>query len=104
MLFFNPASKRATYDQFGEEGLKGGVPEGSGSAGAWTSGYTFHGNANTVFTDFFGGDNPYQGKFEILLQRLFMQTGITFIKIHWLNIPKIRAERSRFLSIEDCDL
>lgn len=53
------ARKRATYDQFGEEGLKGGVPVGSGESGAWTSGYTFHGNADKVFRDFFGGDNPF---------------------------------------------
>ncbi|KAK6169595.1 hypothetical protein SNE40_020615 [Patella caerulea] len=52
--------KRAVYDQFGEEGLKNGVPEGSGEAGAWTQGYTFHGNAEKVFKDFFGGDNPFQ--------------------------------------------
>merc|ERR1711894_139472 len=52
--------KRATYDQFGEEGLKNGVPSGSGEAGAWTNGYTFHGNPEKVFRDFFGGDNPFQ--------------------------------------------
>merc|ERR1711976_541732 len=52
--------KRATYDQFGEEGLKNGVPAGSGESGAWTGGYTFHGNADKVFRDFFGGDNPFQ--------------------------------------------
>jgi len=52
--------KRAVYDQFGEEGLKNGVPAGSGEAGAWTSGYTFHGNPEKVFRDFFGGDNPFQ--------------------------------------------
>lgn len=52
--------KRAVYDQFGEEGLKNGVPEGSGESGAWTHGYTFHGNAEKVFRDFFGGDNPFQ--------------------------------------------
>ncbi|KAK2162916.1 hypothetical protein NP493_1496g00028 [Ridgeia piscesae] len=54
------AKKRATYDQFGEEGLKNGVPVGSGQSGAWTDGYTFHGNAIKVFRDFFGGDNPFQ--------------------------------------------
>lgn len=59
---FHIARKRATYDQFGEEGLKNGVPQGSGEAGAWTQGYTFHGNAEKVFRDFFGGDNPFQGK------------------------------------------
>lgn len=53
--------KRAVYDQFGEEGLKNGVPEGSGETGAWTKGYTFHGNPDKVFRDFFGGDNPFQG-------------------------------------------
>ncbi|CAH1227054.1 dnaJ homolog subfamily B member 13-like [Branchiostoma lanceolatum] len=56
--------KRATYDQFGEEGLKNGVPEGSGVGGAWTTGYTFHGNAAKVFKDFFGGENPFADFFD----------------------------------------
>ncbi len=56
------ARKRAVYDQFGEEGLKNGVPQGSGMSGAWTHGYTFHGNADKVFRNFFGGDNPFQGR------------------------------------------
>ncbi|XP_071956113.1 dnaJ homolog subfamily B member 13-like [Antedon mediterranea] len=51
--------KKAVYDQFGEEGLKCGVPEGSGQTGAFTHGYTFHGDANKVFKEFFGGDNPF---------------------------------------------
>lgn len=54
--------KRAVYDQFGEEGLKQGVPQGSGQAGAWTQGWTFHGDPHKVFYEFFGGDNPFQGK------------------------------------------
>ena len=53
--------KRAVYDQFGEEGLKQGVPQGSGQAGAWTQGWTFHGDPHKVFYEFFGGDNPFQG-------------------------------------------
>lgn len=52
--------KRAVYDQFGEEGLKQGVPQGSGQAGAWTQGWTFHGDPHKVFYEFFGGDNPFQ--------------------------------------------
>ena len=59
---FPTARKRAVYDQFGEEGLKNGVPAGTNESGAWTSGYIFHGNPDKVFRDFFGGDNPYQGK------------------------------------------
>ena len=58
-----PARKRAVYDQFGEEGLKNGVPHGKEESGAWTQGYVFHGNADKVFRDFFGGDNPFQGTY-----------------------------------------
>ncbi|XP_072333241.1 dnaJ homolog subfamily B member 13 isoform X2 [Scyliorhinus torazame] len=57
--------KKATYDKFGEEGLKGGIPIEFGDTGAWTSGYTFHGNANKIFRDFFGGDNPYADFFDV---------------------------------------
>ena len=46
------------YDQFGEEGLKSGVPN-AGSNGAWSYGYTFHGDAEKTFKDFFGTDNPF---------------------------------------------
>uniref|UniRef100_A0AAY4BS79 J domain-containing protein n=1 Tax=Denticeps clupeoides TaxID=299321 RepID=A0AAY4BS79_9TELE len=53
----NPQTK-AIYDKFGEEGLKGGVPKDT-EAGTWTSGYTYHGNPNKTFSQFFGGDNPF---------------------------------------------
>lgn len=62
MLYLILARKRATFDQFGEEGLKNGVPAGTLESGAWTQGYTFHGNADKVFRDFFGGNNPFQGE------------------------------------------
>ena len=55
------ARRRAIYDMFGEEGLKGGVPVGVDETSAWTSGYTFHGDTDRVFREFFGGDNPFQG-------------------------------------------
>lgn len=51
-------TKRAMYDQFGEEGLKAGVPH-AGKNGAWSQGYTFHGDAEQTFKDFFGTDNPF---------------------------------------------
>ena len=51
--------KRAVYDQFGEEGLRSGVPDSD--TGGWTPGYTFHGDAIKVFREFFGGDNPFSG-------------------------------------------
>lgn len=53
--------KRAIYDQYGDEGLKNGVPMGPNNE--WNEGYVFHGNADKIFRDFFGGDNPFAGKF-----------------------------------------
>lgn len=50
------AKKRATYDRYGEEGLKGGIPSENGG---FTKGYVFHGNSEKVFRDFFGGSNPF---------------------------------------------
>ncbi|XP_072558505.1 dnaJ homolog subfamily B member 13 isoform X2 [Paramormyrops kingsleyae] len=52
-------AKKATYDKFGEEGLKRGIPSDLGVNGAWTEGYTFHGNPEKIFRSFFGGDNPF---------------------------------------------
>lgn len=91
--------KRATYDQFGEEGLKGGVPEGSGSAGAWTSGYCFHGNAEKVFREFFGGDNPYQEFFD----RVDGDMSMSYGGLHGRGSKKQDApiERELALSLEE---
>ena len=72
-ISFFVARKRAVYDQFGEEGLKNGVPSGSVETGAWTQGYTFHGCADKVFRDFFGGDNPFQGEIRkhLLIEEIY---------------------------------
>ncbi|XP_040195874.1 dnaJ homolog subfamily B member 13 [Rana temporaria] len=51
--------KKATYEKFGEEGLKGGIPAEFGGEEAWTSVYTYHGNPEKTFKEFFGGDNPF---------------------------------------------
>lgn len=51
-------TKRAMYDQFGEEGLKAGVPH-AGKNGAWSHGYTYHGDAEKTFKEFFGTANPF---------------------------------------------
>ena len=75
---FVAARKRATYDMFGEEGLKGGIPVGMDDTGAWTSGYTFHGDADRVFRDFFGGDNPFQG--------LLVVTDLSKRKLRWICV------------------
>ncbi|XP_063807061.1 dnaJ homolog subfamily B member 13 [Pseudophryne corroboree] len=51
--------KKATYDKFGEEGLKGGIPAEFGGEDVWTSAYVYHGNPDKTFKEFFGGDNPF---------------------------------------------
>ncbi|XP_058482555.1 dnaJ homolog subfamily B member 13-like [Solea solea] len=51
--------KKATYDKFGEEGLKRGIPPQCGSDGAWSCKYTYHGRPDKTFRQFFGGDNPF---------------------------------------------
>ena len=52
--------KKSTYDRFGEEGLKGGVPTADGS---FTEGYTFGRNAHEIFNSFFGTNNPFSDMF-----------------------------------------
>ncbi|XP_005922099.1 dnaJ homolog subfamily B member 13 [Haplochromis burtoni] len=51
--------KKATYDKFGEEGLRGGIPLEFASNGTWSSKYVYHGNPDQTFKQFFGGDNPF---------------------------------------------
>ncbi|CAC5424528.1 dnaJ homolog subfamily B member 13-like [Mytilus californianus] len=91
--------KRAVYDQFGEEGLKNGVPHGSGEAGAWTQGYTFHGNSEKVFREFFGGDNPFQEFYDRVDGDLSMGFGGLQGRGHKKQDSPI--ERELFLSLEE---
>ncbi|XP_030009673.1 dnaJ homolog subfamily B member 13 [Sphaeramia orbicularis] len=51
--------KKATYDKFGEDGLKGGIPLEFCEDGAWSSKYTYHGDPEKTFKQFFGSDNPF---------------------------------------------
>ena len=62
---------RAIFDQFGEEGLKNGLPQ---MGGGWTEGFTFHGDAKRVFRDFFGTDNPF-ADFQVKLKLLIFILG-----------------------------
>ncbi|TDG47149.1 hypothetical protein AWZ03_006414 [Drosophila navojoa] len=51
--------KRDIFDQYGEDGLKGGPPgqEGGGPSGAYT--YQFHGDPRATFAQFFGSQNIF---------------------------------------------
>nr|XP_042903206.1 dnaJ homolog subfamily B member 13-like [Parasteatoda tepidariorum] len=52
---------KALYDQFGEDGIKNGVPvpPGPNEEEGPIEVYTFHGDEMKVFRDFFGVDNPF---------------------------------------------
>jgi DnaJ family protein B protein 13 len=41
--------------------LKSGVP--IGPQNEWNEGYVFHDNADKIFRDFFGGENPFAGEY-----------------------------------------
>jgi len=56
--------KRDIYDQYGEEGLKGGVPGGGGMDGGNFT-YTFHGDPRATFQQFFGTNNPFETFFSM---------------------------------------
>ena len=58
--------KRAVYDKYGEEGLKGqpsfggGTGAGQGMPAGFTS-FKFSGDPFKTFQDFFGDENPFPG-------------------------------------------
>jgi len=91
--------KRATFDQFGEEGLKNGVPVGTSGSGAWTHGYTFHGNSDKVFRDFFGGDNPFQEYYDRVDGE--MSTGFGGLKGRGAKRQDPPIERELAVSLEE---
>ncbi|KAG7210912.1 hypothetical protein KM043_016289 [Ampulex compressa] len=58
--------KRAVYDQYGEEGLKSGVPGPEG----FIEPYVYHGEPMRTYRDFFGTESPYPDLLNILEQPL----------------------------------
>ena len=67
--------KKGVYDQYGEEGLKGGLGGGGGGGGmphfdfSQSGGggqgynYSYHGDPRATFSQFFGGSNPFASFF-----------------------------------------
>ncbi|XP_069556586.1 dnaJ homolog subfamily B member 13 isoform X1 [Brachyistius frenatus] len=88
--------KKATYDKFGEGGLKGGIPPEFGSGGAWSSKYIYHGNPGKTFKQFFGGDNPFADfdKYDTQLQFGGLQPGV-------VKAQDPPIERDLHLSLDD---
>lgn len=54
--------KRDLYDQYGEEGLKGGIP-GGGTFQDGATYYSFHGDPRATFAQFFGSASPFEELF-----------------------------------------
>ena len=64
------SKKKQVYDQYGEEGLKGGMGGGSSGAGGMPNfgngqgySYSYHGDPRATFSQFFGGSNPFASFF-----------------------------------------
>jgi len=77
------AKRRAVYDQYGTVGLKNGVPSSSGFDGF--EGYKFHGNAEAIFEQFFGGKNPFSDFFNEEIQHPVALFGSKFGGMHGMN-------------------
>jgi len=63
--------KRQVFDQYGEEGLKGGLGNNNnannmgGGNGQTNFTYTFHGDPKATFAEFFGTSNPFENFFNL---------------------------------------
>ncbi|XP_040270589.1 dnaJ homolog subfamily B member 1 [Bufo bufo] len=55
--------KREIFDKYGEEGLKGAPGGGSSGPNGPSFSYTFHGDPHAMFSEFFGGRNPFDSFF-----------------------------------------
>ncbi|CAG02944.1 unnamed protein product, partial [Tetraodon nigroviridis] len=88
--------KKATFDKFGEEGLKGGIPLEASNTGAWSSKYVYHGKPEKTFMQFFGGDNPFADfqTFDVPPQAGNLQPGV-------VKTQDPQIERDLHLSLED---
>ncbi|XP_059220176.1 dnaJ protein homolog 1 [Stomoxys calcitrans] len=51
--------KRDIFDQYGEEGLKGGIPGSGGGMDGGNGGYSYHGDPRATFAQFFGNADPF---------------------------------------------
>uniref|UniRef100_A0A3B4A6R3 J domain-containing protein n=1 Tax=Periophthalmus magnuspinnatus TaxID=409849 RepID=A0A3B4A6R3_9GOBI len=77
--------KKATYDKFGEDGLKGGIPIEFSKDGAWSTKYAYHDNPEKTFKEFFGSDNPFSAIFLFSLVMTFTMDALKKLKYPVMN-------------------
>jgi DnaJ family protein B protein 13 len=90
---------RAIYDQFGSEGLKDGAPQGHDTH---TEPWVFGGDADGVFKEFFGTDNPFQDIFPPLDELKFGDAPEITQKLRRKQDPPI--EHDLFITLEEAFL
>ncbi|KAH8415384.1 hypothetical protein KR222_006542 [Zaprionus bogoriensis] len=64
--------KRDIYDQYGEEGLRQGVPGQRNDSSEASFVYQFHGDPRATFAQFFGPSDPFSMFFGENMERFFM--------------------------------
>ncbi|XP_064536322.1 dnaJ protein homolog 1 [Drosophila montana] len=64
--------KRDIYDQYGEDGLKHGIPGNHNDQGGTSFAYQFHGDPRATFAQFFGSSDPFSMFFGENLEQIFM--------------------------------
>eukprot|EP00112_Aurelia_sp_Birch-Aquarium-sp1_P007178 Seg1782.12 transcript_id=Seg1782.12/GoldUCD/mRNA.D3Y31 product="DnaJ subfamily B member 13" protein_id=Seg1782.12/GoldUCD/D3Y31 len=89
--------RRSVYDQFGEEGLKGGIPNVENDG--FSKGYVFHGDPDKVFKEFFGGDNPFSELFEVTQSEI--DTGFAGLQGRGRKKQDAPIERELYLTLEE---
>ncbi|XP_072302506.1 dnaJ homolog subfamily B member 13 [Eucyclogobius newberryi] len=88
--------KKATYDKFGEDGLKCGIPTEFAKGGAWSLKYAYHNNPEKTFKEFFGSDNPFS---DFYISDLPLQFG--GLTLGEEKIKDDPIERDLHLSLDD---
>uniref|UniRef100_A0A1B6F5N3 J domain-containing protein n=1 Tax=Cuerna arida TaxID=1464854 RepID=A0A1B6F5N3_9HEMI len=86
--------RRALYDQYGEEGLKKGVPTNDG----FILPYVYHGDPEKTLKDFFGTSNPYV---DLVEKRYSPDELFTFPLGQGIREKEPPLERKLFLSLEE---
>ncbi|XP_054262194.1 dnaJ homolog subfamily B member 13-like [Macrosteles quadrilineatus] len=86
--------RRALYDQYGEEGLKKGVPTSDG----FILPYVYHGDALRTFRDFFGTSNPYV---DLVQKRFSPEELFAFPLGQGIREKEPPLERSLALTLEE---